>query len=378
MYKMSDALGYYKVLEVAEDADAETIKRQYHDLAKLWHPDYNHEAQSTDIFQKISQAYETLSDAKRRKIYDVLSLVYTSENYPDLEVIEPMGDGSGKTSLRAVCLSKTVAWGLSYKSTLLRSATDFSQALQLNLKVSACNWLLGWWHPKALILNIKGLIYNFKNPIAKEESLKILLHNMVAYAKANKPATALQCGLQARKLLSENSPSLEAFLSELNAKTSCPKDWPLGLLKAAQLVVPAIIIGMILLSSTAGKLKDSSTWAFFGKSKEIDYYQKVNFSNGQSVDDVVVGKVLSIPVDKTDHSKLYHVTSSAKVMYGPSDDFDAIKTLEEDTTVRLTGITPDNMWARVLIDNGELGFVHYKDLKQGIGKEIPFGSAIIE
>ena len=378
MYKMSDALGYYKVLEVAEDADADTIKRQYHDLAKKWHPDYNHEAQSTDIFQKISHAYEILSDVKRRQIYDILSLVYTSENYPDLEVIEPIGNGKGKTSLRAVCLSKTIAWGVSYKSTLLRSVADFPQALQLNLKVSVLNWLLGWWHPKALVLNIKGLVYNFKNPVAKEESLKILLHNMVAYEKTNKTAAALQCGLQAKKLLSKNSPALEAFLSELNAKTVCPKDWPLGLLKTAQLVVPAIIVSILILSSIAEKLRDSSVWAFFSKSKEIDYYQKVNFSNGQSVDDVVVGKVLSIPVDKTDNSKLYHVTSKTKVMYGPSDDFDAIKTLEEETTVRLTGITPDNVWARVMIDNGELGFVHYKDLKQGIGKEIPFGSAIME
>lgn len=65
-------------------------------------------------------------------------------------------------------------------------------------------------------------------------------------------------------------------------------------------------------------------------------------------------------------------------MYGPSADFDVIKILPAATTVRLTGYTPDNVWARVMIDNGETGFVYYEDIAQGIGKEIPFGSSIIE
>ena len=64
-------------------------------------------------------------------------------------------------------------------------------------------------------------------------------------------------------------------------------------------------------------------------------------------------------------------------MYGPSEEFDAIKTLKKDTTVRFTGYTPDNVWARVMIDNGELGFVPFSCVEQGIGKEIPFGSKII-
>ena len=65
-------------------------------------------------------------------------------------------------------------------------------------------------------------------------------------------------------------------------------------------------------------------------------------------------------------------------MYGPSDDFDMIKVLDKGTTVRLTGVTPDREWARIMIDNGESGFIHYDTIKQGIGNEIPYGSSIIE
>ena len=39
--KMKDVLGYYQILQVATDADTETIKRSYRDLAKIWHPDNN-------------------------------------------------------------------------------------------------------------------------------------------------------------------------------------------------------------------------------------------------------------------------------------------------------------------------------------------------
>ena len=65
-------------------------------------------------------------------------------------------------------------------------------------------------------------------------------------------------------------------------------------------------------------------------------------------------------------------------MYGPGDDFDIIKTLPANTTVRLTGKSPDNVWARIMIDNGEMGFVYLDTIERGIGKEIPFGSKIFE
>ena len=94
--------------------------------------------------------------------------------------------------------------------------------------------------------------------------------------------------------------------------------------------------------------------------------------------DVVVGKVVSISIDKSDEAQLYHVIKETKIMYGPSEKFDMIKYLKKGTTVRLTGYTPDKEWARVMIYNGESGFVSYDSVKQGIGNEIPYGSSIIE
>lgn len=78
---------------------------------------------------------------------------------------------------------------------------------------------------------------------------------------------------------------------------------------------------------------------------------------------MLVGKILTIPVDKSDRSKLYHLTSETEVMYGPSDEFDVMKKVPAQTTVRLTGMTPDNVWYRIMIDNGEMGFVKKSALR---------------
>ena len=92
----------------------------------------------------------------------------------------------------------------------------------------------------------------------------------------------------------------------------------------------------------------------------------------------MVGKVLNIPVDKKDMSRLYHLKENSEVMYGPGDDFDVLKNIKANTTVRLTGVTPDNVWSRIMIDNGEMGFVRTEKIVSGVGSEIPYGSKIFE
>jgi chaperone protein DnaJ len=65
---MSD--DYYKLLEINRDADGETIKKAYKKLSLKWHPDRNKESNATEMFQKINEAYEVLSDGQKRHIYD--------------------------------------------------------------------------------------------------------------------------------------------------------------------------------------------------------------------------------------------------------------------------------------------------------------------
>ncbi len=62
---------YYKVLGVPKDASATEIKKTYRKLAREFHPDANKgDTKAEERFKDISEAYDVLSDEKRRKEYD--------------------------------------------------------------------------------------------------------------------------------------------------------------------------------------------------------------------------------------------------------------------------------------------------------------------
>ncbi len=63
---------YYKVLGVERKANAQDIKKAYRQLAKKYHPDVNKGNQDAENkFKEISEAYDVLSDAKKRQEYDM-------------------------------------------------------------------------------------------------------------------------------------------------------------------------------------------------------------------------------------------------------------------------------------------------------------------
>ncbi|MEU2350373.1 molecular chaperone DnaJ [Modestobacter sp. NPDC049651] len=62
---------YYAALGVAKDADAAAIKKAYRQLARELHPDKNPgNTQAETRFKEVSEAYDVLSDPKRRAEYD--------------------------------------------------------------------------------------------------------------------------------------------------------------------------------------------------------------------------------------------------------------------------------------------------------------------
>lgn len=62
---------YYETLGVNKSADKEAIKRAYRRLAKKYHPDTNAgDAHAEEMFKDVTEAYNVLSDEKKRKLYD--------------------------------------------------------------------------------------------------------------------------------------------------------------------------------------------------------------------------------------------------------------------------------------------------------------------
>lgn len=64
---------YYEVLGVSWNFDQKTLKKNYRKLVKQYHPDNNpgKEKFANKKFIEIQQAYETLRDDKKRKLYDM-------------------------------------------------------------------------------------------------------------------------------------------------------------------------------------------------------------------------------------------------------------------------------------------------------------------
>jgi DnaJ-class molecular chaperone len=63
---------YYKILGVSQGANEDEIKKAYRKLALKYHPDKNHAPGAEEKFKEIGEAYDVLSDPKKRQIYDQL------------------------------------------------------------------------------------------------------------------------------------------------------------------------------------------------------------------------------------------------------------------------------------------------------------------
>ena len=61
---------FYKVLGLSKGATEDEVKKAYRKLALKYHPDKNKSANAEERFKEIAEAYDVLSDKKKREIYD--------------------------------------------------------------------------------------------------------------------------------------------------------------------------------------------------------------------------------------------------------------------------------------------------------------------
>ncbi|MGC2856505.1 DnaJ domain-containing protein [Novispirillum sp. DQ9] len=144
-YPPSDPSGYYRTLGVVPQATAEVIKAAYRRRAKDLHPDRNPRPDARDEFQRLGEAYRTLSDPARRAAYDAGRLKAAAA---DPEPYRPHACcACGKTAAQPRFVVFPTVQGQVVRSVVgsvegvfCRRCAD-ATALRLALRT----WLTGWW-----------------------------------------------------------------------------------------------------------------------------------------------------------------------------------------------------------------------------------------
>lgn len=73
---------YYETLKVPREASAEDIRKSYRRLARKHHPDLNPgDKASEERFKRVQEAYDVLSDPKKRQMYDQVGF-YSENGFP--------------------------------------------------------------------------------------------------------------------------------------------------------------------------------------------------------------------------------------------------------------------------------------------------------
>ncbi len=67
---MAKSNDYYTTLGVERTASEDDIRRAYRKLARQYHPDVNKDPEASKRFSEVTEAYDVLSDAEKRKEYD--------------------------------------------------------------------------------------------------------------------------------------------------------------------------------------------------------------------------------------------------------------------------------------------------------------------
>ena len=79
---------YYDILGVSADCTQAQLKSAYRRLARKYHPDLNKDSDAMIHFKEVSNAYETLSDEKRRAQYDIIHGIFKTKFTADFNEFE--------------------------------------------------------------------------------------------------------------------------------------------------------------------------------------------------------------------------------------------------------------------------------------------------
>lgn len=86
---------YYSTLDVDRGATPDEIKKAYFKKAKQFHPDVNKTAGAKEKFAEINEAYETLGDEQKKRVYDMTGMTGDQQTQAGAGGQDPFGGFGG-------------------------------------------------------------------------------------------------------------------------------------------------------------------------------------------------------------------------------------------------------------------------------------------
>jgi curved DNA-binding protein CbpA len=130
-------MNHYVVLGIAEDADSDTIRSAFRALARRYHPDAG-AGSSTAEFRRALEAYETLSDPERRRLYD---RELRGSRVRAAIIAEPIGS---RPVPEPVFTSRTVSFGFPDKPVTITRTTFFDEFFEELFNSTQDDWFWRW------------------------------------------------------------------------------------------------------------------------------------------------------------------------------------------------------------------------------------------
>ncbi|MDI9639379.1 J domain-containing protein [Kamptonema cortianum] len=130
------AVDFYGVLGVGRNADEKEIKSAYRRLARQYHPDLNpNNPEAEQKFKDISQAYETLSDPEKRKLYDRFGADFESYSRNGGQGVD-FGSGFGGAGFESIFEQIFSGFGGGDPFSRVRTVppSDIEQSIQVTLE----------------------------------------------------------------------------------------------------------------------------------------------------------------------------------------------------------------------------------------------------
>ncbi len=346
---MSDKKGYYAILHVCETADEKEIKNAFRREVKLYHPDKNPDPKAREIYLKINEAYQVLTDPDARKAYD---------NIPQAsaDFIPCCSCGKHARQPRYILFEEG---GVVHGGVFCRNCASKQQ-----FKSAVKIWKSFFKAPVKSWFALKNN-YSFKN-MPPDRNYDILMQNAAAFRREKRIDLARSLAEQARQFAKEQPQRVKINVF-LNALPEAPRKqepdfWKIRWTDFFRVYLPlflCMIIGFVMLTTP--------------------YLHEILLFKPQEIHDYEHQNVIPVKFDLLNENQLYHTIKEQTSAYqAPDINSGIIALLPQQTTLRITGYVPKTDWIQAMTPHGTIIFVKMEDLQKGLGKApMPYNSKIL-